>query len=63
MTKAGGECEGTLPSSAPSFAGMVGKAGRERAPATTLPRSCAIYRLIKPFCSLPLKDLPFIPFS
>lgn len=63
MTKAGSECEGTLPSSAPSFVGMVGKAGRERAPATALPRSCAVYGFIKPFCSLPLKDLLFIPFS
>lgn len=47
MTKAGGECEGTLPSSAHSFAGMVSNAGRERAPATTEPRFCVVYGFYK----------------
>lgn len=43
MTKAGGECEGTLPSSAPSFVGIVRNAGRERAPAKTVHRFCVVY--------------------
>lgn len=43
MTKAGGDCEGTLPSSARSSAGMGRKAGRERAPATAEPAFCVVY--------------------
>lgn len=44
MTKAGGECEGTLPSSAQSFVGIVRNAGR---PAATVPRFCVVYGFYK----------------
>lgn len=50
MTEAGGECEGTLPSSARSAAGAASGAAREgkgRGPAAALRAFCAVCRFCK----------------